>query len=357
MGPLLIFSKGKFSYLIISITRSSVFAHRYKDVSADIRALTMESVFKWVIALPEQFLNDNCLKYFGWLLNDSEANIREIVVKGLHKLYSNEEWHGQLQKFTKKYLPRMVELTSDVSIDTAVDAIKLLTLLLRNNIITEGAAYNEYFEKITQLIFDANASVRHYASLFMYHRLTKQASASSTPRRSKKSKKKADIKIQDLLTFIRDISEEMPMAPAYIVEGFWEHTNALRNWQNMTDLIMNSDDMEEEEEEKQRLESEEDEINMIRILVASVQKATGNLAVKTTKLDTVKIHHADKKRKDKQEEENAAIVEEMSSHMASMLPQMLEKFQAEREKVIELVQIARYLNLNVFTEHRLQHVR
>jgi hypothetical protein len=322
------------------------FANRYRDVSADIRALTIESAVEWVLELPEQFLNDETLKYFGWLLNDTEGSIRVSVLKGLAKLYHNEDWHGHLQKFTKRYLNRIVELTSDVTVDASVESIKLLTSLLRNNVLTESAADIKHIEKISDLVFDKDPSIRQQAAIFVYHRLTKKAAASSsTPRRSKKSKKKQDIKLQDLLALMREPSEDMAMAPTYIVEGFWEHTEALKDWETMTDLILTGDEAvdedEDEDEEKQRLESEEDVLNLIRMLTASVQLATTKES---------------KKRKDKNEEERAKLIENMSSHMAAVLPQMFAKFQAEREKIVELIPIAKYIDLNVYTEHRLQHV-
>jgi outer membrane biosynthesis protein TonB len=311
--------------------------HRYKDTCADIRALAVESAIDWVLELPERFLTDDCLKYFGWLLNDNEGSIRADVLKGLAKFYHNDDWHGHLQKFTKRYMSRFVELTSDLTTAASVEAIKLLTILLRNNILTESKEDKRHIEKITSLVFDKDPTIRHHACLFAYHLLTKRVSDDG--KKGKKTKKKKDIKILDLVTFIRD--ENMALAPTYVVEGFWDHAKALKDWESITNLILSgSGNEDDDDEDEERLEEEEDVLILIRMLNTAVQQAVTRDA---------------KKRKDKDNDDKETLVEKMSEHMAAVLPQMLAKYQAESDKVAPLIDIAKHLNLDVFTEHRLEH--
>jgi cohesin complex subunit SA-1/2 len=48
----------------------SVFSHRFRDVSADIRVSVIEAVGGWMKLLPSIFLSDQYLKYLAWALSD-----------------------------------------------------------------------------------------------------------------------------------------------------------------------------------------------------------------------------------------------------------------------------------------------
>jgi cohesin complex subunit SA-1/2 len=88
----------------------NVFKRRYRDTLNNIRALSLESLGTWVLNNPDTFLNNEYLKYFGWTLYDKDSSIRESILSTLNKLYSKENFWGQLQKFTKKFLPRYFEM-------------------------------------------------------------------------------------------------------------------------------------------------------------------------------------------------------------------------------------------------------
>jgi len=47
-----------------------IFTHSYKDVCADIRALSLECLTGWILSHPDLFLEDKYTKFIGWLLND-----------------------------------------------------------------------------------------------------------------------------------------------------------------------------------------------------------------------------------------------------------------------------------------------
>ncbi|KAL0481906.1 cohesin complex subunit SA [Acrasis kona] len=326
----------------IKSIHEGMFITRHKDISPNIRALTIEAWFDMVQLLPDQFLNNNIFKYFGWSLNDTDANIRSSTLRGLEKLYNNDDWHHTLQRFTERYLPRMKEMTNDIDISVSVDAIKLLTTLLRNNILTISTSHLPIVQHVSSLVFDANSSVRHYASLFVYYRLAKNAKG------KKKKKKKVDIQLVDLLEFAKQPSKEMPMAASYIVEGFWEHSDSLKDVSEMTRLVLgHGDDSDDEDEEA--LQDDDDITNMIRILTACVQKATGHLQIKTTHQDVVKI--ASKRGNKKQSD---AMISDMSAHLIGALPKMLDKYHTDKDKAQELITIAKYLDLEQITNHRLQ---
>ena len=58
------------NHLELKINNTSVFVHRYKDSANHIRALCMVSLGGWIQSFPDEFLQDTCLKYIGWTLND-----------------------------------------------------------------------------------------------------------------------------------------------------------------------------------------------------------------------------------------------------------------------------------------------
>ncbi|CAM9415270.1 unnamed protein product, partial [Choristocarpus tenellus] len=58
-----------------------VFKHRYKDVSAKVREEALTAMGKWMLALPDAFLQDATARYLGWSLSDKAANVRLAVLQ------------------------------------------------------------------------------------------------------------------------------------------------------------------------------------------------------------------------------------------------------------------------------------
>ena len=55
---------------------SRLFAHRFRDVDAGIRADCLHALGDWLSLAPGQLLKDSYLKYLGWGLNDKDAGVR-----------------------------------------------------------------------------------------------------------------------------------------------------------------------------------------------------------------------------------------------------------------------------------------
>lgn len=55
---------------MMNATFRGIFVHRYRDRLVEIRAACMEELGIWLRTDPENFLNDGCLKYLGWMMND-----------------------------------------------------------------------------------------------------------------------------------------------------------------------------------------------------------------------------------------------------------------------------------------------
>eukprot|EP00798_Chlamydomonas_sp_ICE-L_P010579 gene10579-12238_t len=127
---------------------TSIFAVRFRDVSDEIRVITVSSVASWIKLLPDTFLVDAHLKYLGWALSDKDAPVRLAAVTGVLQLFSEPENTMPMRDFKGRFLERFKELPYDV--DELV-AIKGLELLLAQ-LVTVGELEHESLELLAQLV-------------------------------------------------------------------------------------------------------------------------------------------------------------------------------------------------------------
>lgn len=353
----------------ISNIFDGVFVHRYKDSVENIRALAMDSLGGWISSDPEHFLQDGITRYLGWCLNDRSPAVRECVLKALAKIYDHEDWHGLMALFTKKFLDRIVQIaTSDASVPVSIEALKLLTALLRFGVLsTDDESHLTHIKKITSLIQDENASVRHYAAHFIFFNLaTITEDEKKRKRRSSKKKKKtldnSDISLKDILSLMTEYHDSCPSIAVYVVDAFWNLTHVFEEWETMCHMLLGTAEDADEDDEGEEL-SDEESSNMILALNAAVKKLHGSLGKFTTAFDTVKLptrvkrkgKGKKKKTKTEEEEEREDQIETMTSVLAPMLPQLIAKYQSDREKIEDLVEMPRFFNLDTYTSNRLQH--
>lgn len=319
----------------------SVFAFRFKDTVPDIRALSIQSLGEWLFSYQDKFLTDDYFKYLGWSLSDKESGVREVALKVVTTLFNEDEWQGKLSKFAKKFLRRIVEMTSDISIPVSDEALKLLTKLRKDGTFMEQTDAEKWIEDIQGLVFDKNASVRFYAAKFMFQHLAKKIKRSSQDKKTTKStqrkKTTTDIKLETLLQWIRDFSQDMSSVPTLVVDAFWTFSNTVKDFDQLTRTLLDkADEMEED-----------DSLNLVRMLNAATKKIAGQLHSSTSTSDTVKVPKG--KRRDKKEEEEQW--ENVSTHLAKELPLLLSKYQIEKEKIEELLEIPQYMRLSAYAHH------
>ncbi|EFC40859.1 predicted protein [Naegleria gruberi] len=301
---------------------SQIFVKRYRDSCPDIRALSLLQGVEWVIGLPEQFLNDSSLKFFGWMLNDTEESVRKVAVQVLDKIYSKKDWKDQLNNFTLQFLPRIISVTRDVSVSVSVEGIKLLTTLLQN-----GYLKANHIEEVSKLMFSEVSSVRFYAAKFAYTHIKSKSDSS----KSKKSKK-SDVSLKDVLEFVSESVEEFPMAPYYVVDSWWSlDSDIFRSYKQICQMIN---------------DEEGDAITLIKILNASIQKLKGSLKSVTSSSDNVKVNTKSKLTTKEVEEE----VEEITGILAPYLSGLIDKYRTEPEIVAELIEIPQHLDMDNYAE-------
>jgi cohesin complex subunit SA-1/2 len=82
---------------------TSVFTHRYRDVKPEIRAMCMTEMGEWMDKNRFAFVRDEYLRYLGWCLHDSSADVRLCVTQSLITVYSNSANKENLKLFTSRF--------------------------------------------------------------------------------------------------------------------------------------------------------------------------------------------------------------------------------------------------------------
>ncbi|NP_001153287.1 tripartite motif-containing protein 74 [Pongo abelii] len=77
------------------------------------------------------FLTDSYLKYIGWTLHDKHREVLLKCMKALKGLYGNRDLTARLELFTSCFKDWMVSVVMDREYDVAVEAIRLLILILK----------------------------------------------------------------------------------------------------------------------------------------------------------------------------------------------------------------------------------
>ncbi|KAG5359707.1 Cohesin subunit psc3 [Yarrowia sp. C11] len=131
------------------------FVNRYRDVDARIRSECVLQLNNWIENLPSVFFEDQYLRYFGWLLFDTDPGVRESVVNGLANLFDTLNTSGFLH-FTERFRSRLVEMAqSDSDLDVRAGVIEFLVLLQQ-----AGFLEQDNVDKVIMLLLDANEVVR-----------------------------------------------------------------------------------------------------------------------------------------------------------------------------------------------------
>ncbi|KAH8981938.1 hypothetical protein EDB86DRAFT_2973582 [Lactarius hatsudake] len=132
----------------------SVFVNRYRDLDPSIRAECVRSIGLWFKKYPGLFLDGSYLRYVGWVLSDSNTQVRLEAVKSLSGVYENADYIGSVQTFTERFKPRLLAVrVAVIGVLGAIDAHQLLE--------------DEQREELCILVFDEDAKVRKAVSEFV----------------------------------------------------------------------------------------------------------------------------------------------------------------------------------------------
>lgn len=93
----------------------TVFIHRYRDVDSSIRTECLRALGLWMTMNEDFFFQSSYLRYFGWLLSDPADNVREEVIKVLHKLYKHSSGASEnmgigFRQFTDRFKKQLINM-------------------------------------------------------------------------------------------------------------------------------------------------------------------------------------------------------------------------------------------------------
>uniref|UniRef100_A0A8C4F0K0 Cohesin subunit SA n=1 Tax=Dicentrarchus labrax TaxID=13489 RepID=A0A8C4F0K0_DICLA len=314
-----------------------VFVHRYRDSIAEIRAICIEEIGVWMKLYSDAFLNDSYLKYVGWTMHDKQGEVRLKCLTALQGLYYNRELNARLELFTSRFKDRIVSMTLDKEYDVAVQAIKLLTLVLN----TDEVLTPEDCESVYHLVYSAHRPVAIAAGEFLFKKLFSQREPEEegAPKRRGRQGPNANL-IKTTVFFF--LESELHEHAAYLVDSLWEcGAELLKDWECMISLLLD-DPLPGEEALTDRQETALIEIMLCTVRQAAechppVGRGTGKRVMtakeKKTQLD-------DRTR--------------MTELFAVALPPLLAKYAVDAEKVTNLLQLPQFFDLEIYTTGRLE---
>lgn len=247
----------------------SVFVHRYRDTLPEIRAIAMTEIGVWMHKFHANFLDDSYLKYIGWTLHDKVGEVRLRCLQALQPLYASEELKGKLELFTNKFKDRIVAMTLDKEYDVAVQAVRLVISILKHHheILTDKDC-----EHVYELVYSSHRAVAQAAGEFLNERLFQPGDMD--PGKTKRGKRRLANTpfIRDLVQFF--IESELHEHAAYLVDSLIESNTMMKDWECMTDLLLEEPGPHEEPLDNRQ------ETSLIEIMVCCVkQAATGEAPV------------------------------------------------------------------------------
>ncbi|XP_064615065.1 cohesin subunit SA-2-like [Liolophura sinensis] len=312
-----------------------VFVHRYRDTQPEIRGICMAEIGVWMKKYPNMFLDDAYLKYVGWTLYDKTGEVRLCCLRSLQPLYETEDLATKMELFTNRFKDRIVEMTLDKEYDVAVQAVKLVISVLRFN---ENVLSDKDCENVYELVYSSHRHVAQAAGEFLNNKLFQRDDEATKNLKSKKGKKRSPNTplIRDLVQFF--IESELHEHGAYLVDSLWDINEMIKDWECMTDLLL-----EEAGKGEEPLDDRQ-ETSLIEIMVCCVkQAATGESPVgrgPNRKLTVKEVKQVS--------EEKTKLTE----HFIVTLPQLLAKYLMDAEKVTNLLQIPQYFDLEIYTTSR-----
>ncbi|XP_072600095.1 cohesin subunit SA-2-like isoform X2 [Vulpes vulpes] len=316
---------------IICALFKRTFVPRYRDVSSDIRVICMGELGCWIRLYPDMFLDNNYLKYIGWMLYDKDANVRMKCILALKALYEKRESAMKLGLFFHKFKKRILSMTQDQQPEITSECMQLLRLISEHYV---GVFSAMEYVFLFQFVYAAYRPMATAAGELICRRLL--APPPHEGFFGQEPPDEFDRNLQNMKTLIDFyLQGEFHRHVPYLVDGLWEAAPALvRNWECMTALLL------EPRGGRQALTSQQERV-LIEILVAAVRQAAEGRPPAGRRLGKKGAREVDGTRRWREHAN-------MSRHFVKVLPRLLSKFAADKEKVTPLLQIPQYCNLDVY---------
>lgn len=267
------------------------------------------------------------------------GEVRLRCLQALQPLYECEELKGKLELFTSKFKDRIVSMSLDKETEVAVHAVRLVIAILKMHpdVLTDKDCENVY-----ELVYSSWRGVAAAAGEFLNVRLFRADAAPepAEPARSRRGKARLPNTplVRDLVQFF--IESELHEHGAYLVDSLIESNPMMKDWECMTDLLL-----EEAGPGEEALDNRQ-ESSLIELMVCCVRQAsTGEPPV----------GRAGRKHAQLSKEQAKTVSDDrarMTAHFIVTLPALLDKFGADPEKLANLVAIPQYFDLELYTTQR-----
>lgn len=137
--------------LVVGNVMQGVFMHRYRDSNMHIRAFALESLSRMTLMRPDIFLGDKYLKYFGWMLHDKCACVRQAAIAGIAAPFKALAQRAtsssrnrvssldvdKMQNVISKFLLRLIDCVIDTNIKVQEQAMSLLIKLAQRGFMDD----------------------------------------------------------------------------------------------------------------------------------------------------------------------------------------------------------------------------
>ncbi|WLF79360.1 cohesin complex subunit [Lodderomyces elongisporus] len=126
-----------------------VISKRYKDIDPLIRLVVIRGLSEAMNICPTYFCQSSYLRYFGWLLTDSNNQVRVEITKVLLKLYKSKDSFVRqgLRLFSTKFSSQFVAMCEmDTDVQVRANCCAILTEMIKHGLIDSTLT-----EKILQL--------------------------------------------------------------------------------------------------------------------------------------------------------------------------------------------------------------
>ncbi|CAN0075413.1 unnamed protein product [Ascophyllum nodosum] len=103
---------------------------RYRDVSTSVRTTVLEGLCAVMLALPEVYVEDKLMRYFGWSLSAKPPAVRSVALKAIQTLLKDETARVRLGRFSGHFFSRVKDMLSDVDPGICREAAIVLRMML-----------------------------------------------------------------------------------------------------------------------------------------------------------------------------------------------------------------------------------
>eukprot|EP00727_Mastigamoeba_balamuthi_P010117 m51a1_g5728 Cohesin subunit SA-1 (1273) ;mRNA; f:1123297-1127494 len=305
----------KLDDILVEINRN-VIVQRYRDAFPDIRVEAITALADIVSAYPDNFLDENHVKYLGWTLSDKNSEVRSATIRGIAKILGDSDRRDKMTTFLERFKPRIVEIaTRDKESDVSVEAVRLCSTLA-----TEVHALEEPdLRALFGLVNDVNPVIRKAAGAF--------ALAVSKPQAGDGMVDSA-ARLKNVVEFVLEHTH-LPQMPCYAVDAMWDAEPALRDWSALIAMLTDSG--------PDRLSDREQTVvaGILNAACKRTAEAAGRAAGKDAERAT-EAHDA------------------MTAEVARALPGLLKTYRDDAEKAEELCEAVQSLALGVYGSLRLE---